>query len=119
MDDLPPFLTVKQAATMLQVATTTLTAAIDQGRIHALRLGEGHRSTRLLRTALFPEESAARDQTTKRLRRLVLELRGLQDDYDRKLADALTAKDRVNEALRKIEQELRLHDLTERDRETR
>ena len=105
------FLTVDEAADVLEVATNTLISAIDAGRIKAIRLGETHRATRIPRTELFPADESATDLRTRRLRKMVLEAGDKREAAARKRAEYLEAEQEADDALRAIEHELALNEL--------
>lgn len=71
MDTRPPFLSIQQAADELGLSSTKVTELIRAGHLPAL-FAHDMRSVRIPRTALFPEESATRDLTVKRFKRLHL-----------------------------------------------
>jgi excisionase family DNA binding protein len=112
--DLPPFLTVAQTAELLNVAGSTVTAAIETGALPAVRLGGDHRATRIRRDDLFPSENATRDLTVKRLRRLQLAAREARERENVKLREYLDARDARETAERAVDAELLLTDLDAR-----
>jgi excisionase family DNA binding protein len=105
------FLTVEEAAAALNLAPNTVVAAIDSGRLNAIRLGETHRATRIPRSELFPSDESANEVRTRRMRRMTLAARDKRDAADRKRAEWLDAEREADEALRAIEHEFSLDDL--------
>jgi excisionase family DNA binding protein len=105
------FLTVEQAAELLNLAPNSVIAAIDAGRIRAMRLGETHRATRIPRSELFPADDSATDLRTRRLRKLVAGASSKRETADRMRAAWLEAEREADEALRAIEHELALDEL--------
>jgi excisionase family DNA binding protein len=114
------FLTVEEAAVVLNLAPNTVVAAIDAGRLRAVRLGETHRATRIPRSELFPADDSATDLRTRRLRKLVLEASDKREAANRLQAEWQQAVRVADEALRAIEHELALDEFeANRDRRDR
>lgn len=115
-DDLPLFLTIEEAAKALNVARSTLTQAIDAGKLPALRLGETHGATRIRRSDLFPSDETARDLRTQRLRRLQAEAKALREEAQRAEIHAQHLRLQADRAAQAVDTELALTDLETAER---
>lgn len=93
------FYSVKEAAELLGAHHTTVTAAIESGKLPAIRLSDAHQGTRIPRTALFPDETQARDLKIERIRRQVADVLRKQEANDRIFAAVLDRQGELREAL--------------------
>jgi excisionase family DNA binding protein len=105
------FYSVKDAAEILGVASSTVGEAIRAGRIKAIKVGVTLEGARIPRTELFPADDSATDLRTRRLRKLVLEARDKREAADRLKAEWQDAERTADEALRAIEHELALDEI--------
>jgi excisionase family DNA binding protein len=115
-----PFYTVKDAAEILGVASSTVGEAIRAGRIKAIKVGTTMEGARIPRTELFPADESATDLRTRRIRKLVLEASDKREAANRLQAEWQQAVRVADEALRAIEHELALDEFeANRDRRDR
>lgn len=110
------FLSVSDTAKELGVSVGTITSAIDAGKLPALRLSDSHQSTRIPRTALFPDEQQTKDLKIERLRRLQADVIRTGEERARRLEAFRDADLIADEAIRKLSDELAMQDVeTARD----
>jgi excisionase family DNA binding protein len=105
------FYSVKDAAEILGVASSTVGEAIRAGRIKAIKVGVTLEGARIPRTELFPADDSATDLRTRRLRKLVLEANDKRETANRLQAEWQEAARSADEALRAIDHELALDEL--------
>lgn len=105
----PDFYTVSQAAEILDVSHSTLTAGIDQGVFPAIKVTGDHRSTRIARTTLFPDD--ANDLRAQRIKRLALDLKHKQDIAARMCREWGEAQMTANAALQALTDEIGLQEV--------
>lgn len=110
-DPIPQFLTVDAAAKLLATTTDTITAAIESGKLPAIRLSETHRGTRINRDDLIPVNERAADLRTRRLRKLALEARADLERVQVKQAELADAIEQASRSSRALETELALDEL--------
>ncbi len=106
-----PFLSVKEAAELLGAHHTTITAAIESGKLPAIRLSDAHQGTRIPRTALFPEAQTARDLKIERIRRQVADVLRKQEANERVFAAVLERQAELREAIAALADELAMQDV--------
>lgn len=105
------FYGVSETAEILGVSHTTITAAIDQGKLPALILTGSHQSTRIAHETLFPSETLAKDLKTQRIKRMVLDLKRKQEVADRLCRDWGEAQMTANAALQALADELGMQEV--------
>lgn len=110
-ESIPQFLSVEDAAKLLNTSPATVTTAIESGKLPAIRLGETHRSTRINRDDLIPVDRKAADLRTRRLRKLAMEARDARELVARKRAELADAEQAADHAARSLEHELVLDEM--------
>lgn len=106
-----PFLSVSEAADLLGVSHTTVTKAIDMGRLAAVTLTDDHRSTRIRRCDLFPSDESKIDLRERRLRRLQLDARTKREAAAALENRAREAREAADAAAQAVDDELGLLEL--------
>lgn len=106
-----PFLTVSEAAQLLGSSPSTVSQAIETGKLPAIKLGDTNASSRIPRSALFPDEQMTKDLKLERLRRLQADVIRTGEERARRLEDFRDADRAADAAIRALSDELALQDM--------